>query len=125
MASNYWLDIMRESAAFALPHPNPRKYFRIDHVNHPGCCGGPNHKNTNCEKLTSIDLPENMHLLGENAYNLCTSLRSMTIRCASSNIEFGPNVFQNWEAISTIRMYPWLYPKLFRAMRYHPPLLSV
>ena len=73
-----------------------------------------------CTKLTSIDLPESIHLLGANAYSACKSLESITIRCTSSNIEIGRNVFLGCSAVSTIRMYPWLYPKLFRAMQYHP-----
>ena len=73
-----------------------------------------------CRKLTSVDLPESIHLLGEEVYSCCTSLKSITIRCASSNIEFGRNVFQGCFAVSTIRMYPWLYPKLFAAMEQDP-----
>ena len=72
-----------------------------------------------CRKLTSVDLPESIHLLGEEVYSCCTSLKSITIRGASSNIEFGRNVFQGCFAVSTIRMYPWLYPKLFAAMEEH------
>ena len=74
-----------------------------------------------CKKLTSVDFPETFLRLGESAYASCTSLESVTIRCASSsNVQFGPNVFQDCTALSTIRMYPWLYPKLFAAMEQHP-----
>ena len=73
-----------------------------------------------CNKLTSVDLPESIHLLGEKVYSYCRSLKSITIRGTSSNIEFGRNVFEGCLAVSTIRMYPWLYPKLFEAMEEHP-----
>ena len=75
---------------------------------------------SNCTKLTSIDLPESIHLLGYDAYVSCLSLESITIRCASSNMQFERNIFKDCTALSTIRMYPWLYPKLFEAMKEHP-----
>ena len=74
-----------------------------------------------CINLTSIDLSENINRLGGAAYLHCTSLESVTIRCASSsNIQIGPNVFKACTALSTIRMFPWLYPKLFQSMQSHP-----
>ena len=65
-----------------------------------------------------MDLPELVSTIGKYAFDSCTSLRSITIRssASSSTVHFGKDLFCNCPLLSTIRLHPYLWPKLFAAM---------
>merc|ERR1711865_1171568 len=71
-----------------------------------------------CTSLSSMDLPELVSAIGKYAFDSCTSLRSITIRssASSSTVHFGKDLFCNCPLLSTIRLHPYLWPKLFAAM---------
>ena len=71
-----------------------------------------------CKSLRSIDLSENVDELGARLFRNCASLESITIRSSSSNIQFGDHFLIWCPSLSTIKVYPWHFPKIFRAMKY-------
>ena len=70
-----------------------------------------------CESLRSMDLSENIDELEERLFHNCTSLESITIRSSSSGIQFGKNIFYDCPSLSTIKVYPWHFPKIFEIMK--------
>ena len=77
----------------------------------------------NCYSLRSIDLSDNIDKLGKRAFVECTSLEQIIIRSSSSNIRFGDNIFLRCSSLSTIKVYPWLFPKIFEAMNGDPSFI--
>jgi len=74
-----------------------------------------------CTSLQSIEFSENVNFIGPSTLMNCKSLESAVIR--SSNINSEDNVFQNCLLLSTIKTYPWLWPKLFASMKQHPEFI--
>ena len=74
----------------------------------------------NCENLLSMELSTTIERLGEQAFMNCTSLERIRIGGSSSQVRFGANIFQGCSSLSIIKVYPWLYPKLFEAMHDDP-----
>jgi hypothetical protein len=76
-----------------------------------------------CRNLRSIELSNTIERLGEHAFHNCTSLERIRISVSSSQVQFGANIFQGCSSLSTIQIYPWLYPKLFEAMHDDPSFI--
>jgi len=76
-----------------------------------------------CKNLPSIDLPESTTVFGNNTFDDCTTLTTVTIRTASSDLRFGKDMFHGCTSLSTIRMYPWHWSKLLSAMNQDPTFL--
>ena len=76
-----------------------------------------------CRTLRSMKLSNTVEEVRQRAFEHCTSLERISIGGSSSQIRFGPNIFQGCSSLSIIKMYPWLYPKLFEAMRYDPSFI--
>ena len=68
----------------------------------------------NCISLRSIDLSENIDGIHLMAYIFCDNLETVTIK--SSTVEFGENCFRSCRSLTTIKVYPWVLPRLFQAM---------
>ena len=71
-----------------------------------------------CSALRHIDLSENITEIRQNAYTECIRLETITIK--SSTVQFGDHAFDHclslsWEG-ATIKVYPWVLPRLFAAM---------
>ena len=71
--------------------------------------------------LSAVDLPESVIAIEASAYYHCYSLVSVTIR--SSTIKLARNMFGGCSSLSTIKVYPWHFPKVFEAMTYDPSLI--
>lgn len=71
-----------------------------------------------CKSLRSMDLSENVNELGAFLFKNGASLESLTIRSSSSNIQFGQDFLVWCPLLSTIKVYPWHFPKIFEAMKY-------
>ena len=76
-----------------------------------------------CRNLRSMELSDTVEELSPGAFLNCTSLERISIGGSSSQVQFGANIFQGCSSLSIIKMYPWLYPKLFEAMRYDPSFI--
>jgi len=76
-----------------------------------------------CANLRSIDLSDNIDEVGDAAFGNCTSLEQIIIRSSSSHIRFGDNIFFRCSSLSTIKVYPWLFPKIFKAMNGDPSFI--
>lgn len=65
--------------------------------------------------LRSIDLSENIHRIGFEAFCDCTSLETVTMRSSSSSssLRIDGNMFKYCPSLSIIRTYPWLWPAIF------------
>ena len=55
-----------------------------------------------CTRLTSIDLSEIIESIEREAYDDCTSLLHVTIRCVSSNLRIDEHVFDSCSALSSM-----------------------
>ena len=71
-----------------------------------------------CRSLTSLYISENVHAMCRQSYNRCTALKCITIR--SSNIRFEFDVFRGCTALTSIKVLPTVWPKLFEVMNYQP-----
>jgi len=69
-----------------------------------------------CTSLASIDLSKNIDLIGWGAYFGCSSLQSVTLRSSSSNLRIGGEICHNCPALSTITVFPSVWPQLFQSM---------
>ena len=76
-----------------------------------------------CRNLRSMELSDTVEELGPGAFLNCTSLERISIGGSSLQVQFGANIFLGCSSLSIIKMYPWLYPKLFEAMRYDPSFI--
>lgn len=71
--------------------------------------------------LRSIDLSENVRHIQSNAFRSCPSLTTIAIRSSSSyNFQMEEDVFRNYPSLSTIKVFPWLWPTLFESMNGNP-----
>ena len=69
-----------------------------------------------CLSLVSLDLPRHVNLLRTSAYSGCTSLTTVAIRSSSPNLRIGNSVFYNCPSLETIKVYPWIFPKVLHAV---------
>ena len=69
-----------------------------------------------CSSLVSLDLPENVNLIQDYACARCTALKTVAIRSSSPNLRVGNAVFDSCPSLETIKVYPWIFPKLFHAL---------
>ena len=76
-----------------------------------------------CRNLRSMELSDTVEELSPGAFLNCTSLERISIGGSSLQVQFGANIFLGCSSLSIIKMYPWLYPKLFEAMRYDPSFI--
>ena len=76
-----------------------------------------------CRNLWSMELSNTVEEVSRSAFENCTSLERISIGGSSSQIRFGPNIFRGCSSLSTIQMYPWLYPNLFEAMHDDPSFI--
>ena len=82
----------------------------------------------NCAALNAVDFPRNVNLLQSFAYSGCTSLTTVAIRSSSPNLRVGNCVFYNCPSLETMKVYPWIFPKLLHAVDFyfevgHPNLM--
>ena len=77
----------------------------------------------NCGALTAVNLPESVIAIDWEAYCGCSSLVSVTIRSSTNTVQVGRNVFGDCPSLSTIKVYPWHFPKIFEAMNKDPSFL--
>ena len=66
--------------------------------------------------LRAVDLPESVIVIGEKAYSGCSDVVSVTIRSSTNAVQLGRRMFKVCPSLSTIKMYPWHFPKIFEAM---------
>lgn len=76
-----------------------------------------------CHNLRSMNLSNTIEEVNQKAFVNCTSLERISIGVSSSQVRFGPNIFRGCSSLSTLQMYPWLYPKLFEAMHDDPSFI--
>ena len=72
--------------------------------------------------LQSIVISHNVHQIDEEACSDCTSLERVTFH-SSSNLTMANNILGNCPLLSVIKIYPWLWPKLFASMNGHPDFI--
>lgn len=72
-----------------------------------------------CVSLTSIDLSENINGIENEAYSGCLALKNVTIRSSNNTITMGNNIFRGCPAISSLIVFPSVWPKLFQSMNNH------
>ena len=77
----------------------------------------------NCGALIAVDLPESVIAIAGEAYRGCSLLVSVTIRSSTNAVQVGKNVFRGCPSLSTIKVYPWHFPKIFAAMTDDPSFL--
>ena len=70
-----------------------------------------------CTKLSSATIPPNLERIPQSCFDSCTALTTVTIRTASSVLQFGNNIFRGCTSLSNIRMYPWHWGKLLSSMK--------
>ena len=68
-----------------------------------------------CSSLLSLDLSENVNVIQIFACAGCTALKTVAIRSSSPNLRIGDGVFYNCRSLKTLKVYPWIFPKLFHA----------
>ena len=68
-----------------------------------------------CTSLVSIDLSENIDVIEDGAYRGCSSLQKVTIR-STNNLQIGESIFVNCPKLSSITVFPSLWPQLFHSM---------
>ena len=66
-----------------------------------------------CESLVSTDLSENINVIESKVYRGCSSLQKVTIR-SSNNLRVGRSIFRSCPELSSITVFPSLWPKLFQ-----------
>ena len=76
-----------------------------------------------CRNLRSMELSNTIEEVSQQAFENCTSLERIRMGGSSAQVRFGPNIFRGCSSLSTIQMYPWLYPKLFEAMHDDPSFI--
>ena len=76
-----------------------------------------------CKNLRSMELSDNIDELGRTSFFNCKSLEQIIIRSSSSNLRFGDDVFDSCPLLSTIKVYPWHFPKIFEAMNNDPSFI--
>ena len=69
-----------------------------------------------CLALRAVDLPESVIAIEGRAYRGCSNVVSVTIRSSTNAVQLGRNVFGDCPSLSTIKLYPWHFPKFFEAM---------
>ena len=74
------------------------------------------HALNGCSSLVSLDLPRNVTTIQNYAYAHCTSLKTVAIRSSSPNLQVGNGVFNDCPSLETMKVYPWIFPKLFHAV---------
>jgi len=72
--------------------------------------------------LQSIVISENVHHIRWMAFQDCSFLERVTIH-SSNNLTMADNIFANCPALSVIKMYPWMWPKLFASMNEYPDFI--
>jgi len=78
-----------------------------------------------CTGLRSLDLPNTVNTISSFAWSGCDSLECVTIRSDrnSPDMTIGHGIFINCSSLTTIRVYPWLWSKLFASMNDHPEFI--